>query len=1583
MKIKKLLSVLLTVCLVFSVFTVLTLTVPVTASATGTSAEDAILIGKTGKNQIANIMLPVGAKGSGGVTWNDQYVFFKLTFKCKMLSGTQPIIGALRTNYGSGDSSYSEHRWAYNNAIGIAEEKIDEALMSSYDSSTGTFTAIIRAWYNETNYYRNGRWFYITIGNAEHNAASSNEHDWDASFIMSQPELYAYDTASGQTYGGNLAPSFSDGLSFNGTYFFRAQGCAQYDSPYYATVDKWNIDSSPAMIHHITVPSDYNTSSNYNAGNFTQVPETDYIREYYTNSNYPNTYFVKYANSENKAFGIVTDLNKKMIIIDANHEGEADNRTTDGYKPVYNRPANIFLPISFGQYNITGGAPTDGNYLIKVSMRAVRLEGDGYPVLGRIVGKKSVGSGGGSTAFGKMAKNMHLSGYYGTGSHETYTGGDFSYNETTGDFIGWMRVRISDNDYATKWGVNEVITIGNAEHVWQEGTFDTTEFNSSFAISNVKVDVYSCTNPSSGVYSVGSLVQEDVAPGLYAENIDVDSPWAFQFTDSSGASNHSRDLVRANQYFWQADGCVGMVHAANLTACMKGNHTLTHYAATDNTREYYSCATCGKYFADPCGLEAITDISATKQMLILPTTGSGSESVFCTAKLNAFENNQWFKFTCKAKCLGDDAPVVSSLYAVYGGTNACETTDKTSNDGDFSFFESSYDPTTGILTGYMKAWIKDSINKGSRYPFERYNPVSGANCAIVIGNGRYIGNGYTDENHATRFSISEPELYMIDGATTGGDAGLEDAKTKPLTGTNLLAPMTDKTIDLESDYTTSWSSSNNPLGATVGKWFRLGSNKSQVYSSNIPDGYFDVEAVTEKPRMIRLGGYGSNQQALCWQTELTRGTTYQFDIDYRACGGVNALYKPQISNTTSGFENIDYYTDIGATQTDTGTHYTLRFTLPDFAKINTNNFKIYLGQKWPLRRNGTVFFANVSLYQVSGGNLTGSNLITNGDFHLGTPGKVTESTKNDVFSGWEQIQVMTYPGVYLLDIPEGFFTDGADMNLQNVYEFKGGDVYKPQFDFHFAAGKTYRLIYDYYCDDDDTVNAYILSKDNSVTAVKNSRISTNKFEAVYTVTAAADTKQYTDQQSANGSIRFALNGNSYADSFFISNIRLYVVEGGNIVGGNLAMSLNPCLDDKYYNIEFPGEEFEFALAKNDSNCDSQKTNIAIGWVGNLDYNNASTEATYAKVVKTNGHLFDNYSDACKYQYMVDALLECNFEYNPFTDPFSRFYDPKTDGENNVCDLIKLKKNIISNVYSYNISNEQTNGGVYGSVSTVACYGDSITQGMGYESSPQKTYPGRLNTMLGDGYTVVNCGDPGERSFTIMARQGALSLVTSKEITFPAGTSQVQIGNNSDNGFITLKGDHIDLTARLGNERSINTVTVGGNTYEVIMTDFTWSPRSCNIHLKRSNTSSTLTIPAGTAVTFSSYTRQDECDIYLVGANGVYTSANDLVAQYKAMVDKHGSNNFLIVIPFWNTYCDTPFREAFGDHCISFRLSAISDGLAYEGITPTATDEEYIANGEVPPSLLYYPDNPDVHLNAKGYDLMAHLLYEQGQTIGIW
>ncbi|MBR4761830.1 MAG: hypothetical protein IK086_04270, partial [Clostridia bacterium] len=131
-KFKKVTSAALSVVMVFTVFAVLatvaTVAAPITASA-ATATEDAILIGKGTSMPkgdttypMANIFLPIGAKSAGeGYDAFDGEVYFKLQFKCKMLSGTQPIIGMLYTKYGSGDGTYTAHSWCYNNDIGSSE----------------------------------------------------------------------------------------------------------------------------------------------------------------------------------------------------------------------------------------------------------------------------------------------------------------------------------------------------------------------------------------------------------------------------------------------------------------------------------------------------------------------------------------------------------------------------------------------------------------------------------------------------------------------------------------------------------------------------------------------------------------------------------------------------------------------------------------------------------------------------------------------------------------------------------------------------------------------------------------------------------------------------------------------------------------------------------------------------------------------------------------------------------------------------------------------------------------------------------------------------------------------------------------------------------------------------------------------------------------------------------------------------------------------------------------------------------------------------------------------------------------------
>ncbi len=736
---KKISAVILSVCMIASLFAGLQISTAVAASV---DTETAIYVGNAGNNHHAAAFIPVdlaieGDKTNDGNALEGEQLF-KLQFKCRMLSGSKPVVGVYRIDENAANNkTYSEPDWCDQNSVTV---------------ENGICTATVKVVFNKrVNPNSEGfRSFYLAIGNSYYDGSATTVADFDDAFVMSDVKLFWIDpdAEQGTEPDYNILPEFnSSNINFDGTYFFKYNGCDNWDSPPGAGTMKWHLFSSPEVIKEITVPEDYNTSEAYAAANFTKVEETEYTREYYTNENYEGRVFAKLNGSNDAGFEIISsDNNKKMIIIDANHEGEEDVNTKTGkeYAPKLNRAANIFLPISYGHYAMSGSTAENINFLVKVTFNAKQLEGSDAPVIGRIVGKKSNSSGRGSQALPKAAHNIAVGDYFSdpVGKHEKYYNGDeeltYTYNAETGDFEGWMRVRCADNDYASRFGVNEIITIGNSEHVNSNGgKFDSTAFNTSFAISNIKVDLYQC---SGSPYKLGALIAEDIAPALYADTVDTDTRWAHQYT--SDVSNHARDCIRAPQNLWSAEGNVGMVHTENLTACISEGHTLTHHEATDVTREYWSCS-CGKNFKEAYAKTEITDLSAKNQMIYIGKSKNPA-SVFIPLKLSGYEEYRWFKFTCKAKSIGGEAiPVISTLYAKYDGTNTCEPT--VSKGDGINVWDYSYDAETQTLTAYIKAWIKGTINQGDRYPFERMNPISGANVAIVLGNGTYVGaNGYSE-----------------------------------------------------------------------------------------------------------------------------------------------------------------------------------------------------------------------------------------------------------------------------------------------------------------------------------------------------------------------------------------------------------------------------------------------------------------------------------------------------------------------------------------------------------------------------------------------------------------------------------------------------------------------------------------------------------------------------------------------------------------------------------------------------------------------------------------------------------------------
>ena len=281
---------------------------------------------------------------------------------------------------------------------------------------------------------------------------------------------------------------------------------------------------------------------------------------------------------------------------------------------------------------------------------------------------------------------------------------------------------------------------------------------------------------------------------------------------------------------------------------------------------------------------------------------------------------------------------------------------------------------------------------------------------------------------------------------------------------------------------------------------------------------------------------------------------------------------------------------------------------------------------------------------------------------------------------------------------------------------------------------------------------------------------------------------------------------------------------------------------------------------------------------------------------------------------------------------------------------------------------------------VACWGDSITEGMHMRN---KSYPSKLQEMIGDNFEVYNGGDGGEKSIAIAARQGSIKVFTNKKITFQKDETTKLIATEKEDIFVAKNLCPIRFTSLLGNQISVNSVKIGDNEYNIRFEDFVWSPRTFKLFLDRlDNTDTELEIPSDSEVIFNGtdLSTKGGIDIYLMGANGGYNNDFEYIAQLKAMIKHHGNDKFIIIKPYWNTVEE--LDETFGEHILDFKKIAIEkDALAFEGLTKTEQDIKDIEANELPTSLRYQNQTGDVHLNEYGYDFLAHCVYDKGKKLG--
>lgn len=289
---------------------------------------------------------------------------------------------------------------------------------------------------------------------------------------------------------------------------------------------------------------------------------------------------------------------------------------------------------------------------------------------------------------------------------------------------------------------------------------------------------------------------------------------------------------------------------------------------------------------------------------------------------------------------------------------------------------------------------------------------------------------------------------------------------------------------------------------------------------------------------------------------------------------------------------------------------------------------------------------------------------------------------------------------------------------------------------------------------------------------------------------------------------------------------------------------------------------------------------------------------------------------------------------------------------------------------------------------IICWGDSITVGMSMKSN--QTYPSVLGRLLGDEYTVINAGGGGETAQTIASRQGAYKVYTSRDIVFEARESVVDISaDNYKTAFCLEDGTLLNVSTHPNPfapyEFESDLVYIDNEEY--------FLPKNGKFSaLKRNRTDCKTVIKKGSEVAFLSALEQQKgsfCEIFYIGTNGrVYgvpkqENIDFLINENEKMIQRHGNDCWLVVIPYWDGYYSRAFVDAFGERAVDFRKELLKSGFSEEGLFPTKDDIIKMGEGLIPPSFRLNNNPNEIHLNKYGYSFLAKMLYERGKTLGFW
>ncbi len=296
--------------------------------------------------------------------------------------------------------------------------------------------------------------------------------------------------------------------------------------------------------------------------------------------------------------------------------------------------------------------------------------------------------------------------------------------------------------------------------------------------------------------------------------------------------------------------------------------------------------------------------------------------------------------------------------------------------------------------------------------------------------------------------------------------------------------------------------------------------------------------------------------------------------------------------------------------------------------------------------------------------------------------------------------------------------------------------------------------------------------------------------------------------------------------------------------------------------------------------------------------------------------------------------------------------------------------------------------------TIACWGDSLTQGDGASTSPYPTVISKLS-----GLNTYNLGIGGESALTIAARQGAYDIMMSEDFVIPeSGSVDLPLVEFKEGTYLTTPdGGQVcpRQTSAKWNPCYINgvegTLSIEVDTTVVprVLKRATFTRRAAGdaVEVKKGD----LLIPS------ASYVKADINVIY-IGANGIWDEDNSNGKNTKEQADKiinmiwkmientPDPEKFIVVGFTWSgkdawSVVDAEMEKAFGRKFVSTKSYMSSEqALKDMGVTPTEADLADIKLGRVPESFRKSASD-GTHLNDKGYTILGTKIYERMVELG--